>query len=98
MTTIDSEALQTKLDNGEGVCVVDIRPEEDYEANHIEGSENKPIREALLSGDREAALAELDELPDDEELVMVCDSGLPQQRRPVNSNLGERTRVPLTVG
>lgn len=98
MTMIDSETLQTKLDNGEDVCVVDIRPEEDYEANHIEGSENKPIREALLSGDVEAALAELDDLPDDEELVMVCDAGVASTETPVNSNLGERTRVPLTVG
>lgn len=76
MTTIDPEALRTKLANGEDVCVVDIRPEEDYEENHIEDSENRPIREALLSGNVEEALAELDDLPDDEELVMVCDAGV----------------------
>lgn len=37
---------------------------------------NRPIREALLSGDMEAALAELEDLSDDEELVMVCDAGV----------------------
>lgn len=76
MTTIDPDALRAKLENGEDVCVVDIRPEEDYEENHIEDSENRPIREALLSGKVEEALAELDDLPDDEELVMVCDAGV----------------------
>ena len=75
MTTIDPEVLRTKLENGENVRVVDIRSEEDYEENHIENSENRPIREALLSGNVEEALAELDDLPDDEELVMVCDAG-----------------------
>lgn len=76
MTTIDSETLRQKLENGEDVCVVDIRSEADYEEDHIEGSVNRPIREALLSGDVEAALAELEDLSDDEELVMVCDAGV----------------------
>lgn len=76
MTTIDPEELQAKLENGEDVCVVDIRSEEDYEENHIEDSENHPIRDALLSGNVEEALAALDDLPNDEELVMVCDAGV----------------------
>lgn len=42
MTTIDAETLQKQLENGEDVCVVDIRSEDDYEDGHIEGSENRP--------------------------------------------------------
>lgn len=76
MTTLAPDALREKLENGEDVCVVDIRPKEDFEERHIEGSENRPIREDLLSGNVEAALAELDDLSDDEELVMVCDAGV----------------------
>lgn len=76
MTTIGPEDLRERLENGEDVRVVDIRSEEDYADDHIDGSENRPIREDLLSGDVEAALAELDDLPDDEELVMVCDAGV----------------------
>lgn len=76
MTKIDPVTLREQLENGEDICVVDIRSEADYEEGHIEGSENRPIREALLSGDVEAALAELDDLPEDEELVMVCDAGV----------------------
>ena len=76
MTTIDPEALRAKLENGADVCIVDIRSEEDYEENHIENSENRPIREALLSGNIEKALAELDDLPDNKELIMVCDAGV----------------------
>ena len=44
--------------------------------DHIEGSQNCPVREALLSGDIETAMAELDGLPDNKELVMVCDAGV----------------------
>ena len=76
MPTIEPEILRERLENGEDVCVVDIRSEEDYEQGHIEGSQNRPIREALLSGDVEEALAEVDDLPDDEDLVMVCDAGV----------------------
>jgi rhodanese-related sulfurtransferase len=50
MTTIDPETLREE--NGEDACVVVIRSEEDYEEDHIEGSEYCPIREALLAGDR----------------------------------------------
>lgn len=76
MTTIDPETLRERLENGDDVCVVDIRSEEDYKEDHIEGSENRPIREALLSGGVEEALAELDDLPDNGELIMVCDAGV----------------------
>lgn len=76
MTTIEPETLREQLENGEDVCVVDIRSEEGYEQGHIEGSPNRPIREALLSVDVEEAPAELDDLPDDEDLVMVCDAGV----------------------
>ncbi len=76
MATVDPEALREWLENGEDVCVVDIRSEADYEEDHVEGSLNRPIRETLLSGDVEAAVAKLEELPDDEELVLVCDAGV----------------------
>lgn len=76
MTTIAPETLREQLENGKDMCIVDIRSKDNYEDGHIEGSENRPIREALLSGDVETALAELDDLPDDEELVMVCDAGI----------------------
>ncbi|RBI59791.1 hypothetical protein DMJ13_22045 [halophilic archaeon] len=76
MTTIDPETLKERLENGRDVCVVDIRPEDDYEENHIERSENRPIRTKLLEGNVEEALAELDDLPDEKELVMVCDAGV----------------------
>ena len=76
VTTIDPETLRERLESGEDVCAVDIRSEADYEEEHIEGSLNRPIRETLLSGDVDAALAELEDLPDDEELVVVCDAGV----------------------
>lgn len=76
MTSIDPETLRERLEDGEDVCVVDIRPEDDYDEDHIKGSENRPIRDVLLSGGVKMALAELEDLPGGEELVMVCDAGV----------------------
>ena len=98
MTMIDPDTLREKLENNEDVCVVDIRSEDDYEDGHIEGSENRLIRAALLSGNVDEALAELDDLPDDEELIMVCDAGSPRRRQHVRSKSKAGTQVRLRVG
>lgn len=50
MTTIDSEALRERLENGDDVCIVDIRSEEDYEEDHIDESQNRPTRDRSLGG------------------------------------------------
>lgn len=76
MTTISPEELRTKLKSGEDVRVVDIRSEEDYAESHIEDSESRPVRETLLSGNVKEAVAALEDLPKDEELVVVCDAGV----------------------
>lgn len=75
MTSISPEELRTRLENGDDMCIVDIRPPEDYDAERIEGSQNLPIREELLSGSVDEARAQLDDLPPDTEIVTVCDAG-----------------------
>lgn len=41
MVTIDAKTLRDRLENGENMCVVDIRSEENYE-EYIDGSQNQP--------------------------------------------------------
>lgn len=76
MSEIPAEELKERLEAGDDLCVVDIRPEEDYEAETIEGAQNLPIREALKNGNIEAVQERLDELPEDQEIVMFCDAGI----------------------
>ena len=75
MTGISPEELRERLQNDANIRIVDIRSPEDYEEEHIEGSENLPVREALLSGDVDETLELLDDLPDEAEIVTVCDAG-----------------------
>jgi rhodanese-related sulfurtransferase len=76
MSQITADELKRRLEAGEDITLVDIRPEEDYEAETIEGSQNLPLREAMLDGDLETVQEYLDELPDDEEVVTFCDAGV----------------------
>jgi rhodanese-related sulfurtransferase len=80
MNQITAEELQQRLEAGEDLSVVDIRSEEDYEAETIEGSQNLPLREALLNGDLDAVQDYLDELPDDKEVVTFCDAGVASEQ------------------
>jgi rhodanese-related sulfurtransferase/DNA-binding HxlR family transcriptional regulator len=60
--TIDREDLLERLARGD-VVLVDVRPEEEYEAGHIEGARSIPLAEL------ERRLAEL---PPDAEVVAYC--------------------------
>jgi rhodanese-related sulfurtransferase/predicted transcriptional regulator len=60
--TISREALIERLGRGD-VVLVDVRPEEEYEAGHIEGARSIPLAEL------EQRLAEL---PPDAEVVAYC--------------------------
>lgn len=60
--TIGREELRARLAGGE-VVLIDVRPEEEFAAGHIEGARSIPIEEL----DRR-----LDELPADREIVAYC--------------------------
>ena len=76
MSKITAEELKQRLEAGEDLALVDIRSEDDYEAETIEGSQNLPIRDALMNGDLETVQEYLTELPDDKEVVTFCDAGV----------------------
>lgn len=75
MAEITPEELRNRLENDADVRIVDIRSPDDYEEERIEGSENLPVRAALLSGNVDEALDLLNDLPADAEIVTVCDAG-----------------------
>ncbi|SFC71141.1 Rhodanese-related sulfurtransferase [Halobiforma haloterrestris] len=80
MTEITPDRLADRLaDEDDGIFVLDIRPEEEYEAWHIPGSENIPIYD-LLTEDPGAADPALSTLPRDAEIVTVCAAGVVSQK------------------
>ena len=80
MSQITAEELKERLEAGDDLSVVDIRSEEAYETETIEGSQNLPLREALLEGDLDTVQEYLDELPDDEEVVTFCNAGVASEQ------------------
>lgn len=73
MTKITVEELEERMDD---VHVVDIRSEDDYADSSIDGSQNRPVRDDLLAGDLDAVHEQLNALPKDQELIIVCDAGV----------------------
>ncbi|NIC01058.1 rhodanese-like domain-containing protein [Halobacterium sp. R2-5] len=65
---------------GEQPFVLDIRPREAYQAQHIDGSHNLPVYHDLRSGDENALRQRLDEVPRDQEIVTVCKMGIVAKR------------------
>lgn len=64
--TITPGELKARLDRGEDVQVVDIRPVEAFEAGHIPGAENLPF---------DRFTQEIDERDWGEDIVLVCPLG-----------------------
>lgn len=63
---ISPDELHARLQDGEAVDVVDVRPEADYRAGHVPGAENVPLsRFARAVADREW----------DDYVVLVCPIG-----------------------
>lgn len=60
---LDGDELRRRIEAGDDLVVVDVRPREEYEAGHIAGALSVPLDE----------LAErLDEIPEDVEVVAYC--------------------------
>jgi len=62
MEPVDRQALFTRVRNGE-VTVLDVRPQEEYQAGHIPGALSVPLKELERR---------LSELPRDREIVAYC--------------------------
>jgi len=60
--------------------VLDVRNEDEYEEWRIDGSYNLPIYDELLDENYAGLKDSLDELPDDEEIIVVCVAGVTSGR------------------
>ena len=80
MSSIRPDELADRLASGDEPFVLDIRPREAFQSNAIENSHNVPVYQALRSGDESALRDRLEELPTDEEIVVVCKMGMVAKR------------------
>ena len=71
--TITADALRRRLEAGQPVTVLDIRPASEFEEWHVPGSRNVPAYEALKQG-KAGPIADLS-LPEDGPVVTVCGAG-----------------------
>lgn len=79
MPKIRPEELDDRRSSGD-VFVLDIRPEELFREGHVEGSHNVPVYHDLRSGDTDALADSLDEIPSEDEVVVVCKVGMVSRR------------------
>ena len=80
MTRVLPSELAERFAAGDRPFVLDIRPESNYHDGAIEGSHNLPVYGALRSGDDSALREHLDDVPTDEEVVVVCKMGVVAKR------------------
>ncbi|WP_137285214.1 MBL fold metallo-hydrolase [Halorussus salinisoli] len=73
--TISPEEVADRRDD-EDLFILDVRNEDDYEEWAIDGSYNLPIYDQLLDGDLSGLEESLDEIPEDEEIAVVCVAGI----------------------
>ncbi|MFC4360525.1 MBL fold metallo-hydrolase [Halobium salinum] len=75
-----AEVARRVQDEESDPFILDVRREEDFEEWQIPGSTNLPIYDELLENDYSTLEDNLDELPEDEEIVVVCIAGVTSGR------------------
>lgn len=76
MTTIRPSELDDRLSAGEEPFLLDIRPRESYRNDSIDGSHSVPVYSDLQRGDEESFRRQLDEIPREGEVVVICKAGI----------------------
>lgn len=82
-TTVDPSEVARRVqddDDDQGLFVLDVRKETAYEKRRIPGSTNLPVYEELLEYDYTTLEEHLDELPEDDEIAVVCVAGVTSAR------------------
>ncbi|MFP8889484.1 rhodanese-like domain-containing protein [Natrialbaceae archaeon A-CW2] len=75
MATITPSRFDEKRDSSDPF-VLDIRPTDSFEREHIEGSYNVPVYSDLQRGNEDSFRRRLDEIPGDRPVVVVCKAGI----------------------
>ena len=76
----DELARRIYEDKADNLFVLDVRNEDDYGEWRIDGSYNIPIYDELLASDFSMLEANLDRIPKDKEIVVVCVGGITSAR------------------
>ncbi|MGM0605619.1 MAG: rhodanese-like domain-containing protein, partial [Halobacteriota archaeon] len=63
MSAIRPDELDARLETGDRPFLLDIRPADDYRRDAIDHSHNLPVYDDLRSGDDDALMDRLDEIP-----------------------------------
>ncbi|AGB37146.1 MBL fold metallo-hydrolase [Natronococcus occultus] len=80
-TAFDPAEVARRIDEGnEDLFVLDVRNEDDYEEWRIEDSTNLPIYDELLEHDYSTLEDNLEDLPADREIAIVCVAGITSAR------------------
>ncbi|WP_435333259.1 MBL fold metallo-hydrolase [Haloarchaeobius sp. TZWWS8] len=80
-TVIDPSTVARRVsESDDDPFVLDVRNEDDYEEWRIPGSTNLPIYDELLEHDFSTLEEQVDDLPEDEEIVVVCVGGVTSSR------------------
>lgn len=76
MSKITPPELEKRLENGESLYVLDIRPRTTYQRDRIEGSQNVPVYDDLRRGNEDEFRQSLSKVPDGKTIVTVCKAGV----------------------
>lgn len=76
MSKIGPTELEERLDGETPPTLVDIRPRDAYQRDHIDGSRNVPVYHDLQRGDDAEFRRAIASLPDDRAVVTVCVAGV----------------------
>ncbi|TYT63935.1 rhodanese-like domain-containing protein [Natrialba swarupiae] len=76
MSKIGPEQLEAELSSEEPPYVLDVRPREAYQREHIDGSHNVPVYHDLRGGDEAEFRRTLSDVPADTTVVTVCKAGI----------------------
>jgi len=80
MSSIRPAELDERLESGDDPFILDIRPRSDFQSSAIETSHNVPIYQDLRDGDDSALYDRLEDIPTDEDVVVVCKMGMVAKR------------------
>jgi rhodanese-related sulfurtransferase len=80
MSSIRPSELADRLESGDEPFLLDVRPEQSFQATAIENSHSVPVYDELRRGDESALRERLDEIPADRDVVVVCKMGVVAKR------------------
>ncbi|MDR5674384.1 rhodanese-like domain-containing protein [Halalkaliarchaeum sp. AArc-GB] len=76
MGKIRPSELDRRLSAGEDLFLLDIRPRDSYRRGCIDGAHNVPVYSDLQRGDDSSFRSQLDEIPREEDVVVICKAGI----------------------